>query len=60
MAKSLKRERSKNLTDETIKKIVELLDGWSGKLTWKKLIVEIELHFRTTYTRQTLSGHARV
>lgn len=55
-----KRERSENLDDEKIEKIVQILDGWSGKLTWSKLIDEIFLHLKNKYTRQTLAKHTRI
>ncbi len=30
--------RARNLTDADIQQIVEILDGWTGKLTWNLLI----------------------
>jgi len=54
------RKRSKNLGDKEIEKIVEILDGWSGKLTWDKLIHEIHIHLNQDYTRQTLAKHIRI
>lgn len=60
MKKKAKRERSKNLNDETIEKIVEILDGWAGLLTWNSLITEIELRLKDKYVRQTLAKHARI
>jgi len=53
-------KRSKNLGDKDIKLIVEILDGWSGKLTWGLLIDAIELRIRNRYTRQTLYKHERI
>lgn len=55
-----KRERSENLDDEKIVQIVQILDGWTGKLTWDKLISEINLHLKNKYTRQTLAKHTRI
>ena len=54
------RKRSKNLGDKEIEKIVGILDGWSGKLTWEKLINEIHIHLNQDYTRQTLAKHTRI
>jgi len=54
------RERSKNLDDLAIAKIVEILDGYSGKLTWDSLISDVELKLKELYTRQTLSKHTRI
>lgn len=52
--------RAKNLDDERIKQIVEILDGWSKKLTWELLIDAIELRMYSRYTRQTLHKHERI
>jgi hypothetical protein len=47
------RSRAPNLNDQTIERIVEILDGWSTpKLTWELLIEQILLRHRTAYTRQ--------
>src|SRR2546429_9472494 len=53
-------KRAKNLTDADIKQIVEILDGWSGKLTWELLIDAIELPMHNRYTRQALHKHERI
>lgn len=55
-----KHKRADNLTDDTIEKIASILDGWSDKLTWDKLIDEIEFRLNTRYTRQALSKHQRI
>ncbi|GIT99121.1 hypothetical protein [Sulfurovum sp. TSL1] len=60
MTHKAKRERSKNLNDDSIEKIVEILDGWSKKLTWDDLINEIDFRLKERYTRQTLAKHARI
>ena len=52
--------RAKNLRDEDVAKIVEVLDGWAGKLTWELLIDAIEKRFFARYTRQALHKHARI
>lgn len=52
--------RAKNLQDSDISKIVEILDGWTGKLRWELLIDEIEKRLFSRYTRQALSKHARI
>lgn len=53
-------KRAKNLTDTDIKQVVELLDGWSNKLTWELLIDAVELHMHSRYTRQALHKHERI
>lgn len=53
-------KRSKNLDEAGIKEVVEILDGWSGKLTWDLLISAIKLRTHYEYTRQTLHKHERI
>ncbi len=60
MAKLQSKKRAKNLGDSEIKKIAEILDGWSGKLTWELLIDAIELRMFSRYTRQALYKHERI
>jgi hypothetical protein len=53
-------KRAKNLADADIKQVVELLDGWSNKLTWGLLIDAVELRIHSRYTRQALHNHERI
>jgi len=55
-----KRTRSKNLSDDTISIIVQLLDGWASKLTWDHLISAIDFRINQHYTRQALSNHPQI
>jgi len=52
--------RAPNLSAADIETVVGVLDGWSGKLTWERLIAVLASKLRATYTRQALSNHARV
>jgi hypothetical protein len=52
--------RARNLDGEAISRIVAILDGWSGKLTWDLLIDAIRRHLRADYTRQALHKHERI
>lgn len=54
------RSRAKNIDDRAIEQIVQILDGWSGKLTWETLIDQISIRLRTVYTRQALNNHVRI
>jgi hypothetical protein len=54
------RVRSKNITNEILDLIIGILDGWQGKLTWERLIDEIEMLSNVKYTRQTLFKHTRI
>jgi len=52
--------RSKNIDDKIALAICEILDGWSGPLTWDKLVDAIELRLGQRYTRQALHKHDRI
>jgi hypothetical protein len=52
--------RAKNLDDEDLTRIVGIIDGWSGRLTWDDLIDAIERHLFARYTRQALHKHIRI
>jgi hypothetical protein len=55
------RKRARNLDDNAIEQIVEILDGWnSPKLTWELLIEEVFLRMRAHYTRQALNNYVRI
>lgn len=54
------RIRERNLDDKVVASIVEVLDGWSGKLTWEGLIEVVEKREGLRYTRQTLHRHERI
>ena len=60
MKKSAQKPRARNLTNDDIDRIALLIDGWSGKLTWKLLIEAIADRTSQTYTRQTLAKHAKI
>ena len=52
--------RAKNLSDDDIARIVELLDGWVGHLSWQSLLDAIEKRLFARYTRQALHRHERI
>jgi len=45
----------KHLTPELIEQIVEIINGWSGKLTWPLIVAAVERNLGWKYTRQTLA-----
>jgi hypothetical protein len=53
-------KRAPNLDAAAIKSVVEVLDGWAGKLTWELLIDAVESKIRVKYTRQALHNHVRI
>lgn len=56
----MKKTRAPDLTDDRIARIVDSLDGWNGKLTWELLIAAVHAEMGITYSRFTLSEHARI
>ena len=50
---------AKNLTTNSISKIIGIIDGWEGKLTWELLIDEIEPYVGK-FSRQSLNAHSRI
>lgn len=56
----MSRSRERNLDDEVVAGIVQVLDGWSGKLSWEKLIEAVEKRAGLRYTRQALHRHERI
>lgn len=52
--------RSRNISDADVKQIVEILDGWTTKLTWDSLLDKVEGALLCRYTRQTLHGHTEI
>lgn len=51
---------SRHLNEHDIERIVALLDGWQGKLTWELLCDACESVIHTRPTRQTLAKFKRV
>lgn len=51
---------SRHLNEQDIDRVVELLDGWKGKLTWELLCDACERTINTRPTRQTLAKFQRI
>jgi hypothetical protein len=51
---------AKHLTDRDIQRVVELLDGWRGKLTWEGLSSACKPVIGTAPARQTLYRCSRI
>ena len=51
---------AKHLREADVERVVELLDGWTGKLTWESLSYACASWIGTTPTRQTLASFSRI
>lgn len=51
---------AKHITDNDVERIVEILDGWSDKLTWEALCDACTSTIGTKPARQTLLKFARI
>lgn len=60
MLSTSKKLRPPTLTDDAILRIVEILDGWTGSLTWDFFIESIKSKTGHIYTRQALDRHERI
>lgn len=56
----MKNRRAKNIDANIINCIVQILDGWTGKLSWDLLIGTIAQRTSCTYTRQALHRHEQI
>lgn len=53
-------KRSPNLTPQRIDKIIDIIHGWEGRLTWPALIKAVAAKMHATYTRQALFKQERI
>lgn len=56
----MKYQRSKNLDEQLIQRVVDILDGWTEPLSWNALIEAVDERLNQRYTRQTLFKHERI
>lgn len=48
------------LTDRKIEKVVQVLDGWSGKLTWAHLLAILEVDLGHKYSKVAMLKKRRI
>jgi hypothetical protein len=53
----MRKQRAPDLTEATIAVVVDLLDGWTGKLTWDLLIAEVLRLTGFEYSRFTFAEY---
>lgn len=51
---------AKHLTDQDIAKIIGILDGWQGRLTWDSLCEASSKQVGKRPTRQSLNAHKQI
>lgn len=56
----MKKSRAPALTTERIQVVLEVLDGWKGKLTWELLIADVEKATGIAYSRFTFSEYPEI
>jgi hypothetical protein len=56
----MKKNRSPDLTTERISLVLEILDGWKGKLTWDLLLKEVEASIGYRYSRFTFAEYPEI
>lgn len=56
----MKKVRSPDLTDEIIRTIIDLLDGWQGKLTWSLLLSALRENTGIEYSRFTFADYPTI
>lgn len=58
--KKERKARAPDLTDERIEEILEIVDGWRGKLTWDLLLKSVEEKTGILYSRFTLAEYPQL
>lgn len=56
----MKKRRAPDLTDERIGIVLDILDGWKGKLTWDLLLKSVEQKTVIPYSRFTFAEYPRI
>ena len=56
----MRKARAPDLTDERIQAVLDVLDGWKGKLTWDLLIAAVKTSTGITYSRFTFADYPEI
>ncbi len=54
------KRRARAIDEEITTVVIQILDDWSGKLTWNGLIAAIKASTSIEYTRQALANHKQI
>lgn len=56
----MSKRRARAIDQEITTVVIQILDDWSGKLTWNGLIAAIKASTSIEYTRQALANHKQI
>lgn len=56
----MKKTRAPDLTEQRIKVVIDILDGWEGKLTWELLLAAVEKTTGIRYSRFTFAEYPEI
>ena len=56
----MKKKRAPDLTGELIQIVIDILDGWKGKLTWDLLLEAVEEETGIAYSRFTFAEYPKI
>ncbi|AHI63880.1 hypothetical protein [Burkholderia thailandensis] len=56
----MKKTRAPDLTEERIREVIDILDGWTGKLTWDALLDAVEMAIGIRYSRFTFADYPEI
>lgn len=56
----MKKLRAPDLTNERLQTVIDILDGWSGKLTWDLLLDAVQQTTGIRYSRFTFAEYPQV
>lgn len=56
----MRKTRAPDLTEERIQVVLDILDGWKGKLTWDLLLHAVEEKIGIAYSRFTFAEYPKI
>jgi hypothetical protein len=56
----MKKSRAPDLTEDRIKVVIDILDGWKGKLTWDLLLDAVQTATGLRYSRFTFADYPQI
>lgn len=56
----MKKTRAPDLTEERIQVVIDILDGWKGKLTWDLLLDAVQKSTGFRYSRFTFADYPEI